>query len=635
MTAMDAADKVNILLVDDQPAKLLSYEVILQELGENLLKASSATEALRQLLKHDVAVILVDVCMPDLDGFELAAMIREHPRCRETAIIFISAIHLTDIDRLRGYAMGAVDYVPVPVIAEVLRAKVKIFTELYRKTRQLEQFNKELESRVAERTAELESYTGMLLESEKRRSLALAVGQMGSWDWDLTRGECVWDEGHCRIFGVDPNNFKVTPERIRAFLDPEDWERLTHAWSEGTLESCTYETEFRVHRPNGEVRWCTGTAVATFDDHNRIVRVCGVTTDITERRRTEERQAFLAREVDHRARNVLAVVQSILRLTKTHSVDAYVAAVEGRIKALSHAHMLLSESRWEGADLGRLIAEELDPYRIGNSDVVNVEGPQTILDPRRAQTLALAVHELATNAAKYGALTTPAGTVNLRWTVDDDGLTIKWLETNGPRVVAPTTQGYGTRVIRASLEQLSGKATFDWHPSGLACTLSLPHCEGLKLGNGRALPKRTDRNTRDLSHLEVGSTVLLVEDESMVAMMVEETLAELGFCVIGPYGTLAEAMRAASSAHLDAAILDINLGGQLVYPVADLLCSKGVPVVFVTGYGMESIETRYTDIPLLQKPLDRRTLQDLFDTSGNPGPVAVTDELSRAKAAGL
>ena len=137
-----------------------------------------------------------------------------------------------------------------------------------------------------------------------------------------------------------------------------------------------------------------------------------------------------------------------------------------------------------------------------------------------------------------------------------------------------------------SAMQLSGKATFDWHPSGLACTLSLPHCEGLKLGNGRALPKRTDRNTRDLSHLEAGSAVLLVEDESMVAMMVEETLAELGFCVIGPYGTLAEAMRAASSAHLDAAILDINLGGQLVYPVADLLCSKGVPVVLspVTGW---------------------------------------------------
>src|SRR3954471_14218733 len=174
---MTEHDKVNILLVDDQPAKLLSYEVILHELGENLIKASSGQEALECLLKTEVAVVLMDVCMPDLDGFQLAAMIREHPRFQKTAMIFISAIHLTDMDRLRGYEMGAVDYVPVPVIAEVLRAKVKIFVELYRKTRQLEQFNRELETRVAERTVKLEAYAAMLLQSEKRRSLALAVGQ--------------------------------------------------------------------------------------------------------------------------------------------------------------------------------------------------------------------------------------------------------------------------------------------------------------------------------------------------------------------------------------------------------------------------------------------------------------------------
>src|SRR6186713_769492 len=122
--------KVDILLVDDQPAKLLAYEAILEQLGENLIKAGSATEALEQLLKRNVAIILIDVCMPDLDGFQLAAMIREHPRFQKTAMIFISAIHLSDMDRLRGYEMGAVDYVPVPVIPEVLRAKVKIFVEL-------------------------------------------------------------------------------------------------------------------------------------------------------------------------------------------------------------------------------------------------------------------------------------------------------------------------------------------------------------------------------------------------------------------------------------------------------------------------------------------------------------------------
>src|SRR5215212_5205337 len=147
---MQGQDRVNILLVDDQPAKLLSYEVILKDLNENLIKASSGQEALEYLLKTEVAVVLVDVCMPDLDGFQLAAMIREHPRFQRTAMIFISAIHLTDVDRLRGYEMGAVDYVPVPVIPEVLRAKVRVFAELYRKTRQLEKMNDLLEQRVAE-----------------------------------------------------------------------------------------------------------------------------------------------------------------------------------------------------------------------------------------------------------------------------------------------------------------------------------------------------------------------------------------------------------------------------------------------------------------------------------------------------
>ncbi|MGH6677153.1 MAG: response regulator, partial [Xanthobacteraceae bacterium] len=122
-------EKVNVLLVDDQPDKLLSYEVILSGLNENLVKASSAQEALSFLLKNDVAVLLIDVCMPELDGFQLAAMIREHPRFQKTAIIFISAIQVTDVDRLRGYEMGAVDYVPVPVVPEVLRAKVRIFAE--------------------------------------------------------------------------------------------------------------------------------------------------------------------------------------------------------------------------------------------------------------------------------------------------------------------------------------------------------------------------------------------------------------------------------------------------------------------------------------------------------------------------
>ena len=153
---MATKNKVNILMVDDQPAKLLSYEVILGELGENLIKATSGREALEQLLKNDIAIVLMDVSMPELDGFELAEMIHQHPRCKETALIFISAVHLTDIDQLKGYERGAVDYISVPIIPELLRAKVSVFAELRRKTRQLEVLNRELEQRVAERTEELD-----------------------------------------------------------------------------------------------------------------------------------------------------------------------------------------------------------------------------------------------------------------------------------------------------------------------------------------------------------------------------------------------------------------------------------------------------------------------------------------------
>src|ERR1700745_2973127 len=211
-------ERVNILLVDDQPAKLLAYEVILKELGEHLGVAAAGRDALEILLKTEVAVILIDVCMPELDGFELAAMIREHPRFQKTAIIFISAIQVSDLDRLRGYEMGAVDYVPVPVVPEVLRAKVKIFAELYRKTRDLERLNVDLERRVLLRTAQLEKSKAPLVEIEQRRSLALVAGQMGSWDWDRAGGDLLWDEGQCRIFGVDHATFVVTAENIKALI---------------------------------------------------------------------------------------------------------------------------------------------------------------------------------------------------------------------------------------------------------------------------------------------------------------------------------------------------------------------------------------------------------------------------------
>jgi signal transduction histidine kinase len=172
---MEPEEKVNILLVDDQPGKLLTYHAVLEELGENLVSANSAREALEQLLKDDFAVILVDVFMPEQNGFELVEMIREHHRFKKTAIIFISAVQMDEIDFIKGYASGAVDYVSVPIIPEILRAKVAIFVDLFRKTRQLEKMNAELEDRVNERTAKLKETEEALRETDRRKDVFMAT----------------------------------------------------------------------------------------------------------------------------------------------------------------------------------------------------------------------------------------------------------------------------------------------------------------------------------------------------------------------------------------------------------------------------------------------------------------------------
>jgi PAS domain S-box-containing protein len=623
-------EKVNVLLVDDQPAKLLANEEILRGLGENLIKASSAREALEFLLKNEAAVVLIDVCMPELDGFQLAAMIREHPRFQRTAIIFISAVQVDDVDRLRGYEMGAVDYVPVPVVPAVLRAKVKIFAELYRKTRQLERLNAELERRVSERTAELEASHVRLVQSEQGRSLALAAGQMGSWDFDPVTGECKWDEGQHHIFGVERGRFQVTVDSIRAMIHPEDWARLLESGRRMAKGERTVQTDFRVVQPGGSVRWCTGTAAASFDTANRLVRVSGVTIDVTARKEAEERQDLLAREVDHRARNALAVVQSIVRLTRANNVEGYVAAVEGRIKALARAHALLSDARWHSADLGALVAEELAPYRAGEIDKVQVTGPNVSLPPHMAQGLALALHELATNAAKHGALSSLLGKLNLSWQLRPDFLVLQWIETGGPRVAPPSARSFGLKVIRTSIEnQLDGRAIFEWASTGMQCTLAIP------LGNSAGL-----REARAASHGDgakpadslSGRRVLLVEDEALVAMMIQECLTESGHLVIGPISRAADALQAAKEIDYDAAILDINLGDEMAYPVADIVAARGVPFVFVTGYEADTIDDRFSHVPILQKPIERQMLEGLFVSAPNVVPVARGEALRAPKA---
>lgn len=612
---MEQNDKVNILLVDDQPAKLLSYEVVLRDLDENLIKAASATEALELLLRNDIAVILVDVCMPDLDGFELAAMIRNHPRFQRTAIIFISAVLLADTDYLRGYEMGAVDYVPVPVVPQLLRAKVRVFAELYRKTRDLEKLNQELESRVAERTAALQAAAERLRESERGRSIALAAGQMGSWDWDIATGECIWDAGQCRIFGVEPQDVPRRFEDTRQYVHHDDLGRIEAA-VEAREENQTFQTEIRVTRPNGEIRWCICAGAMTTADDASAGRVSIVMIDITDRKLAEERQLLLAREVDHRARNALAVVQAIVRLTHAGTPQAFVKAVEGRIRALAHAHTLLSETRWQGADVGRLVAEELAPYRSGESGRVQVAGPAILFSAEKAQNLALALHELATNSAKYGALSSPSGVLRVTWENERGALILRWQETGGPPVRVPSVQGFGTKIMNASIkQQIGGHVAWDWNPSGLICTIQIP--DSANCGVGR---QASESRANNLVHLATGAQrrILLVEDEAIVGMMMRDLLLDYGLFVIGPCGSVAEAMAVAEDGQFDCAVLDLNLGNEMVYPVAETLVKRKIPIAFVTGYGRESIDERFKQVPVIQKPIARESLEQYLRYSLGP-----------------
>jgi signal transduction histidine kinase len=195
---MNESDKVKILLVDDQPAKLLTYEVVLAGIGETLVQASSALEAFECLLRNDIALILIDVCMPDLNGFELARMIREHPRFHRTGIIFVSAVMTTNLDQLRGYELGAFDYVPVPVVPEVLRAKVKVFVDLHRKTRHLERLNAGLEERVLERSAALRRLNEQLEQriEERTREREKALAQLFESQKMDTIGQLIGEVAH-------------------------------------------------------------------------------------------------------------------------------------------------------------------------------------------------------------------------------------------------------------------------------------------------------------------------------------------------------------------------------------------------------------------------------------------------------
>ena len=305
---MSGNEKVNILMVDDQPAKLLSYEVMLGGLGENLIKAASAKEALEILLNNDVAVVLMDVSMPELDGFQLAAMIRQHPRFQRTAIIFVSAVHLTDLDQLKGYEHGAVDYISVPVVAELLRAKVRVFAELYRKTRQLEKLNRELERRVLDRTEELAGKAELLLQLNME-----LVGKNQELDAIIhTAPDIIFSRkaDGSRDY-ISDRFYEFTGAAAGSandfgwldYVHPDDKQKAMADWLLCVESGANYEAEYRIQAKDGNYRWFRARAVP-LQSEGKTVRWYGTCSDIQDSKLLEQsirdNAAELEKMVDRR-----------------------------------------------------------------------------------------------------------------------------------------------------------------------------------------------------------------------------------------------------------------------------------------------------------------------------------------------
>ena len=333
-----------------------------------------------------------------------------------------------------------------------------------------------------------------------------------------------------------------------------------------------------------------------------------------ERAEAQERQALLMAELDHRVKNILASIQSLMRHTKrSHgTIDGYVESLDRRIKAMAHAHTLLSQSRWRGAELGALLEEELRPYD-GPSHPIAIVGERVELKPRAALALSLVLHELTTNAAKYGALSTEEGRVDIRWTVSADKLCLQWREHGGPPVEPPARKGFGRTVIETSLSyELEGDVDLRFAPKGVECDLTVPielvqpmsDEEHVKTAAKDDTSEKPDRPVR----------VLLVEDSMITALEVAQSLEEYGFEVLGPTGRVSNALGIIENNVVDVGILDINLGKEDSFPIADRLTENGTPFVFLTGYDAASIlPERFAGARYLSKPFTDQALREAIN----------------------
>jgi PAS domain S-box-containing protein len=322
-----------------------------------------------------------------------------------------------------------------------------------------------------------------LAESEKRLRLAQEAAGIGTWEVLEPGVELRWSAQSFALWGFPPEGPQPTGPETLARIHPQDRRRVAAELAEA-LAGGEFRSEFRVlhPQPDGSAKqvWLAGLARCFPDATSQRRRLLGVHYDISERKRAEENNALLMREVDHRAKNALAVVQAALRLTKADNQPDYIRAVEGRVAALARAHTVLAQRRWQGAELRTLLEGELLPFLATGAGELGsraaLVGPPVMLEAGSTQALCMALHELATNAVKYGALSQPGGLVSVTWRLGERRLRLTWCETGGPPAAAPTRRGFGSRVIEQTIQvQLGGTLERRWSPEGLVVEIGVPH----------------------------------------------------------------------------------------------------------------------------------------------------------------
>ncbi len=336
--------------------------------------------------------------------------------------------------------------------------------------------------------------------NEERLALALDAGVIGIWDWHVAEDRVFSDERFARLYGVDPAEAAAGApvSRFSQNIHPEDRPRVDQQIRDAFQSGEKFSCEYRLVQADGTVRWVLARGYCLHDAEGRAIRFPGAAVDITDRRKAEEHRTLLANELNHRVKNTLATVQSIANQTLREgtSLEQARSALSARLVALSKAQDVLTGERWAGADLGDIVRAALDPYTTPGSTRFQTGGVPVRVSPRSALILAMAIHELCTNAGKYGALSAPQGRVRVSWQVESSGTTekelqLRWAESGGPAVTPPSRKGFGSRLIESALAaELGGEVRLAFHPDGVVCDIRAPleqvQAEGLSVARRRA-----------------------------------------------------------------------------------------------------------------------------------------------------